>query len=87
MKALVGTFNQEKASVGAFSVIVNLRLKLYKRPSSGRVEAHAQGIGIESFIALCLLAVLPIVLSAFAMYGLRNNSIKGTLIYYVILEI
>ena len=61
-------------------------MKLYKRPSSGRVEAHDQGIGIESFIVLCLLAVLPIPLSAFAMYGLRNNSIKGTVIYYLILD-
>ena len=29
MKALVGAFNQEKALVGAFSVIVQLRLKHY----------------------------------------------------------
>ena len=28
MKALVGTFNQEKALVGAFSVITNLRVDL-----------------------------------------------------------
>ena len=28
MKALVGTFNQEKALVGAFSVITNLRMDL-----------------------------------------------------------
>ena len=28
MKALVGTFNQEKALVGAFSVIMNLRMEL-----------------------------------------------------------
>ena len=28
MKALVGTFNQEKAIVGAFSVITNLRVDL-----------------------------------------------------------
>ena len=29
MKALVGAFNQEKALVGAFSVITNLRMELY----------------------------------------------------------
>ena len=28
VKALVGTFNQEKALVGAFSVITNLRMDL-----------------------------------------------------------
>ena len=30
MKALVGAFNQEKALVGAFSVITNLRMQLFK---------------------------------------------------------
>ena len=29
MKALVGAFNQEKALVGAFSVITNLRTELF----------------------------------------------------------
>ena len=30
MKALVGTFNQEKALVGAFSVITNLQMELFE---------------------------------------------------------
>ena len=30
MKALAGTFNQEKALVGAFSVITNLRMELFE---------------------------------------------------------
>ena len=30
MKALVGAFNQEKALVGAFSVITNLRMELFE---------------------------------------------------------
>ena len=30
MKALVGAFNQEKALVGAFSVITNLRMELFQ---------------------------------------------------------
>ena len=30
MKALVGAFNQEKALVGAFSVIINLRMELFE---------------------------------------------------------
>ena len=30
MKAVVGTFNQEKALVGAFSVITNLRMELFQ---------------------------------------------------------
>ena len=30
MKAVVATFNQEKALLGAFSVITNLRMKLFE---------------------------------------------------------
>ena len=30
MKALVGAFNQEKALVGAFSVLTNLRMELFQ---------------------------------------------------------
>ena len=30
MKALVGAYNQEKAVVGAFSVITNLRMELFE---------------------------------------------------------
>ena len=30
MKALVGAFNQEKALVGAFSVITKLRMKIFE---------------------------------------------------------
>ena len=30
MKAVVATFNQEKALVGAFSVITNLRMELFQ---------------------------------------------------------
>ena len=30
VKAVVATFNQEKALVGAFSVITNLRMKLFE---------------------------------------------------------
>ena len=30
MKAVVATFNQEKALVGAFSVITNLRMKFFE---------------------------------------------------------
>ena len=43
MKALVGTFNQEKALVGAFSVITNLRMELFEalvREVRGKSVAH-----------------------------------------------
>ena len=32
MKAVVAAFNQEKALVGAFSVITNLRMELFQAP-------------------------------------------------------
>ena len=40
MKALVGAFNQEKALVGAFSVITNLRMELFVAlvPGPGRAR-------------------------------------------------
>ena len=34
MKAVVAAFNQEKALVGAFSVITNLRMELFQALSS-----------------------------------------------------
>ena len=35
VKAVAAAFNQEKALVGAFSVITNLRMELFQAPSSG----------------------------------------------------
>ena len=35
MKALIGAFNQEKALVGAFSVITNLRMDLFESLEAG----------------------------------------------------
>ena len=35
MKAVVATFNQEKALVGAFSVITNLRMELFEALDGG----------------------------------------------------
>ena len=45
MKAVVAAFNQEKALVGAFSVITNLRMELFQAPVAlcpGQLPAHAQ---------------------------------------------
>ena len=57
MKALVGAFNQEKALVGAFSVITNLRMELFEAlvnissqqggsSSRGTLGAAAVGAGV-----------------------------------------
>ena len=44
MKALIGTFNQEKALVGAFSVITNLRMDLFEAlENTGPEKATQKG--------------------------------------------
>ena len=46
MKALVGAFNQEKALVGAFSVVTNLRMELFQALVwclTGRRHGEVQG--------------------------------------------
>ena len=44
MKAIVGTLNQEKALVGAVSVITNLRMELF--------EAEGQNVNIINYVVL-----------------------------------
>ena len=41
MKAVVAAFNQEKALVGAFSVITNLRIELFQALQGGAARAGA----------------------------------------------
>ena len=61
MKAVVAVFNQEKALVGAFSVITNLRIKLFEalvvtEPELRKYPSHHHGAVIiqygnfESFV-------------------------------------
>ena len=45
MKAVVAAFNQEKALVGAFSVITNLRMELFQ----ALVAPHSTNIGKYSY--------------------------------------
>ena len=44
MKAVVAAFNQEKALVGAFSVITNLRMELFEALAQEAMDPE-QGIG------------------------------------------
>ena len=46
MKAVVAAFNQEKALVGAFSVITNLRMELF---GAGRGEAAGTCVPSRGF--------------------------------------
>ena len=43
MKAVVAAFNQEKALVGAFSVITNLRMELFEALVRGDLRVRAHG--------------------------------------------
>ena len=47
MKAVVAAFNQEKALVGAFSVITNLRLELFEALVSTVCGVRVPGLSIE----------------------------------------
>ena len=48
MKAVVAAFNQEKALVGAFSVITNLRMDLFQAlVASYHVAARQSGGGVR----------------------------------------
>ena len=48
MKAVVAAFNQEKALVGAFSVITNLRMDLFEAlDSTDRVVGQHGGQGVR----------------------------------------
>ena len=67
MKAVVAAFNQEKALVGAFSVITNLRMELFEAllhthtqfysSTGGRMWARqhlGSGSGVKTEAALCV---------------------------------
>ena len=63
MKAVVAAFNQEKALVGAFSVITNLRMELFEaltvcrlRGGAGAVALAAVGEGEHAVPTLHCLA-------------------------------
>ena len=50
MKAVVAAFNQEKALVGAFSVITNLRMELLEAPVTTQLHSSPQ---LVIFVLTC----------------------------------
>ena len=50
MKAVVAAFNQEKALVGAFSVITNLRMALFQAPVN--IVARSRSLVYLLFVAV-----------------------------------
>ena len=45
MKAVVAAFNQEKALVGAFSVITNFRMELFEALICSHLDVAGDGVG------------------------------------------
>ena len=56
MKAVVAAFNQEKALVGAFSVIVQLRRLIANSYSGDRCTVQCEGVGEKSYLRGCVSA-------------------------------
>ena len=65
MKAVVAAFNQEKALVGAFSVITNLRMQLLV------CVAH---LGVLSAVLLCRLSIITGQITAAAIRKIPHNT-------------
>ena len=60
MKAVVAAFNQEKALVGAFSVITNLRMELFQALVLTEArEAELINIRVQGQVLLRAVRVLP----------------------------
>ena len=56
MKAVVAAFNQEKALVGAFSVITNLRMELFgalKEIEFGRPGMYVEAGTADTVLVIC----------------------------------
>ena len=71
MKAVVAAFNQEKALVGAFSVITNIRMQLF--------EALAAGQLLWSFVKIYLLMFILQIARGAQVVILFSQKIDGQL--------
>ena len=56
MKVVVAAFNQEKALVGAFSVLMNLRMELFQALPATAAEVTASTGGCGGLATLATLA-------------------------------
>ena len=75
MKAVVAAFNQEKALVGAFSVITNLRMELFQALVTGNILRTVLGQATYTQIS-DLNPSLPQMIQ-FGADAERSNSICG----------
>ena len=76
MKAVVAAFNKEKALVGAFSVITNLRMdlrfNLYIVCCSFQLEAHVVWVQVQ-YLALVLMDILSAIVSTDSIWDLNTT--------------
>ena len=69
MKAVVATFNQEKALVGAFSVITNLWMKIFEALNTRHPASHhpmsrpaqQHNVSLEVVFGLALTQIIDVV--------------------------
>ena len=81
MKAVVAAFNQEKALVGAFSVITNLRMELYEALVSAAESWSASLLSLLSAIAAWSQA--SIIQIIFAEHTMQSSWSRYACIYTV----
>ena len=62
VKVVVAAFNQEKALVGAFSVITNLRMDLFE----ALVYRHAAGLMVQNLDTRTKLSISPYSVTTFS---------------------
>ena len=58
MKAVVAAFNQEKALVGAFSVITNLRMELFQAPATTLIRRDKSGVCAGAVFSVEVVSVI-----------------------------
>ena len=72
MKAVVAAFNQEKALVGAFSVITNLRMELFEALDNISPSVQVYNLGTPDYYAVAVVKIRDN--SSELIYLKRRNS-------------
>ena len=72
MKAVVATFNQEKALVEAFSVITNLRMELFEALTPTHPHLHLLMI-VVCYISTFIHNMVQIDFMVSDIYGVRKS--------------
>ena len=79
MKAVVAAFNQEKALVGAFSVITNLRMELYEAlvgtqlGHAARIQAQGQYLNNNTETCVCV----PVCVVSYCLHEVQQAQARA----------